>query len=1031
MGLTICNFNFALPRWRLLTWTLFFVLGLSLGWQTHSQEIGFSGLVNPYRKEGRSDYVIRSWGQADGLPRNSVHSIAQTPDGFLWLGTSAGLARFDGAQFKVLSPYTTSAVPVGTIESLFVDSQGCMWIGSLGGGIAKMQDGTISEIDVSQVKAYGILSFAEDSEGRIWVGSDGGLFYVQEGKLMSDPVRTGPAGRSSTVAVDSVSGGLYTCYWEFLVHWGADGHVPVYCINSTRRLMSQSIYSRRDGGLWFLSSSVEENGALARLVEPEIATGPQKWPFVIPQYGIGAFLEDGQRNLWISVYEQGVYRVAPNGEYELFRIGNMQVVSLFEDQNGSIWAGSSVAGLHRLRQGLFQNFTAPGSGQVGTVSAEPSGDIIFNESSCAYRIQNGEVEAIEKCGILAVYADQTGNLWTVAPGSLEQYGRDGLNFSLSPNILTTAQPAKQIRCILESRDGQMWFGSLFGGILTSDGKSIRVLPETQKDGIFSLAEDANGTLWAGTSEGALWSVGGGQATRLEIEEQIDHRAIAALCFDAEGVLWLGTMGRGLVVRKGDQFVATLRADGLPSNEVVGIVEVGSHLWLATTGGIARVNRDELFDRSSTSGPLSECLVFGPDDGLLDFACSSSYSPNMHQTTDGRLWIAMVENVVSIDPNEVSSKRRLSQIYIEEVRVNDEILALSQEPVSIPAGPARVSFSYTAVALEAPERIRFQYRLEGLDTAWVDAWDQRTASYNSPLPGDYRFQVRASDSLGQWGDHAATLRVRIEPHFWQTLSFKLASVVLIGTVFGSIVWLAARVKLSRRLVLLEQDHAIEKERARIASEIHDQLGAQLTQILFQSHSLTGRLDNEGDEQSSKQAGIVNSSAQELARGLDEVVWATNPEMDNLEGLVAYISSYAEEFFRHTPIRLRFDVPISLDAREMSSELRHNLFLAASEAMTNVLKHAGASQATVQMRFREDDFVIEISDDGRGLASESSRRLGNGLRNMNERMRRIGGAAAFIPCQPQGLTVRLSVVIPSALESVSPKKGIHSEEGPALT
>ncbi len=991
----------------LLAVAVLFGLGFWPSGRVWADELSFSGLTQPYQREERSDYVIRTWGQAEGLPRNGVHSIAQTPDGFLWLGTAAGLARFDGIQFKVFSPYTTPAVPARTIVALFVDSRGCLWSGSLWGEIAKMEDGKISKIDVSQVNSYGILDFAEDQEGRIWVGADGGLFYVDGGKLQSDPGRTGPSGRSTTVAVDSVSGGLYTCYWEVPVHWRSDGYRQIEVMDSNRKLMSQSIYSRKDGGLWFLSGSLPEYGALARLVAPGRVTQPQTWPFSIQQYGIGAFLEDSRRNLWIAVYDQGVYRLAPDGEYERFQIGKGKVVSLFEDRDGSIWAGSSVAGLTRLKQGIFQNVTAPGSGQVGAVSEDPSGHVVFNKSDGLFRVRDGGLEQVRESGVMAVVVDRSGNYWAALPGSLGKYEADGQGALRSTGVVTIDKPAQQIRCFLEARDGRMWFGSAFGGILTSDGESIRVLAETREDAIYSLAESADGTLWAGTSVGNLWSVKEGVGTRLELEEQLDHRAISALYVDEDGTLWLGTMGRGLVVRKGDQVVATRRSDGLPSDEVGGIVGVGSYLWLATTGGIARVKREEVLNRSSSSGVLSECLLFGPDDGLLDSVCSAAYSPNMHRARDGRLWVSMVENVVSFDPEAVSRSAKKPHVYIEEVRVDDRLVDSSQDPLRIPPGPARLSFEFSAVMLESPKRTRFQYRLEGLDSGWVDAGRQRTASYNSPPPGTYRFHVRASDSRGEWDDLGATLPIRIEPHFWQTLAFKIGTVGVIGAVFGTIVWLAARVKLTRRLVFLERDHAVEKERARIASEIHDKLGAQLTQILFQSQSLTGRFQKDSDGSGAEQASKVNSSAQELARGLDEVVWATNPEMDNVEGLVAYISSYAEEFFRHTEIRLRFDVPISLEAREMASDVRHNLFLAASEAMTNVLKHAEASEVSIRMRSNRDVFLVEISDDGKGLGDAVSRRSGNGLRNMSERMLGVGGLAEFLPRPSHGLTVRLSV------------------------
>lgn len=991
---------------------------------TQSQEVGFSGLVNPRRSDGSSDYVIRNWGQEDGLPRSGVHSIAQTPDGFLWLGTPAGLTRFDGVEFKILSPYTTPEVPVGAIETLFVDSPGRLWIGSLRGGVARLEGNTISEIDMGQVKAYGIHSFAEDQDGRVWISSEGGIFYVEGEQAVEDPARGGHSGTSASIAIDSNSGGLYTCYWESVGLWKDRRFDSIYVLNSSDRISSQHIYPRRDGGLWFLSASGNKYGSLMRLIEPLKVTEPQAWPFEIVQYGIGAFLEDRRGNLWVAVTGDGLYRVAPNGEFEHFEIGNREIVSLFEDRDGSVWAGSRVAGLTRFNPRLFQNYSAPVSGGIGTVSESPSGYIVFNKGTGTFGLLDGKLEHFGSLSSYGVFADRGGYIWTANPGAIVQLLRIGGKFE---KVLSfTERPAHRVRCFLEAKNGQMWFGSQMGGLLTSDGLQIIELPEVRRDAIHSLCEDANGTIWAGTSEGDLWTVSEDQLTRLELESKIDHRAISALHFDSEGVLWMGTMGKGIVFQKGDEFVAVRMADGLPSDEVSGIIGVGPYLWVATTRGIVRVPRNELYNRTAESGPLTRCLVFDRDDGLVDSACASDCFPTMHLAKNGRLWISMVENLVSVDPEQVFNVSTSPEIYIEEVRINDRTKPVTADLLVVPPGTARLSFTYTTPMLDAPDRARFQYRLEGLDGDWVDSWEERSAHYTAPPPGSYRFLVRAASNRGEWGDTVASLGVTIEPFFWQTLPFKVTIVVFGGCVLGLMVWLATRATFARRLVRSERANAVEKERTRIARGIHDQLGAQLTQILFQSHSLTSRLEDESDHQAFEQASKVKSSARQLAQSLDEVVWVTNPEMDNLEGVVAYITNYAEEFFRHTDIRLRLDVPTRLDMRELPSDSRHELFLACSEAMTNILKHAEATEALLRMRSSEAAFTVEISDNGVGMAPEPSKRLGNGLRNMKERMRAIGGTVDFLSRGSKGASIRLTVSVITISARVSPKKGTHKNE-----
>jgi signal transduction histidine kinase/streptogramin lyase len=1015
--------NIELKRRLSKACSLLFLFWISSNILTHSQEFGFSGLLNPHQSSERSDYVIRSWGQADGLQRNGVYSIAQTPDGFLWLGTQTGIARFDGAHFKILSPYNTPGMPEGFIKSLYVDSKGRLWIGSLSGGMAVLKGNTVSEIGTAHVEAFGIHSFSEDRDGRIWFSSEGGLFFVDKNRAVSDPSRTGPVGTASKVTIDPITGGLYTCYWESVGVWQEDRLAPLSIEKSNEQIMSNHIYPRKDGGLWFLSANVNEYGALMRLVGSQEVTRGQVWPFKIPQYGIGAFLEDRSRNLWIAISHDAVYRVAPDGSFERFSIGNRMIAALFEDRDGSIWAGSPISGLTRLKKKLFQSYSAQVSGPIGTVSETPSGNIVFNKGTDTFSLRNGKVEPIGVPGRFGVLADLTGHIWTGEPGILARYRWNG---SKTERIDHTIElPATRVRAFLESKNGEIWFGSSMAGLLKFEGQSFTALPETRDDAIFSLAEDVDGTIWAGTTRGHLWKVTDGKATRLEIGPQIDHRPIAAIYLDSDQVLWLGTMGKGLVFKKGDQFVAVRRADGLPSDEVCGIVEVGPHIWLATTGGIVRIPRDELYKRSIHSGPLSRRLVFGVDDGLLDSACSSDFSPSMHLAKDGKLWISMVENLVSVNPAQVSSFSTFPDIYIEEVRVNDQVVSVSEDQVRVQPSPARLSFAYTGVVLDAPERARFQYRLEGLDADWVDSWGQRTAHYTAPPPGFYRFSVRTANNRGEWSDKVATLAVTIEPHIWQTIPFKIASVALIVGVLGSMVWLTARAAFSQKLVKIERAHAVEKERSRIAREIHDQLGSHLTQIMFQSKTLTHRLLDGSSRQAVEHASKVEAGAQELAKGLDEVVWATNPEMDNLEGVVAYITSYAEEFFLHTDTRLRLDVPIQLDTREMAAESRHQLFLACREAMTNILKHARATETTVRMHSTEKMFSVEISDNGRGLVAEDTRRLGNGLLNIRERMHAIRGTAEFVSLKPKGLTVRLSVPMPFT-SALSPKRGTPTEE-----
>ncbi|MDE3066323.1 MAG: hypothetical protein KGJ60_02100 [Verrucomicrobiota bacterium] len=334
------------------------------------------------------------------------------------------------------------------------------------------------------------------------------------------------------------------------------------------------------------------------------------------------------------------------------------------------------------------------------------------------------------------------------------------------------------------------------------------------------------------------------------------------------------------------------------------------------------------------------------------------------------------------------------------------LARRAVPLRIPPGRGELEFQYAALDFPAPEKERFQYRLQGVDSGWIDAGTRRIAYYNNLSPGRYRFQVAACNQDGVWNTAGAALTVILLPHYWQTLWFRgLLVLAILGLACGTALYAAPR-RMQRALARLEQQHAVEKERGRIAKDMHDQIGAGLTQIGLLGEFARRAADHHGAARS--HAEKICDTARELAQTLDEIVWMVNPRNDRLNKLGVYLAAYAEEFFQATPIRCRLDIPPGLPAWPLSAELRHKLFLTVKEALTNIAKHSQASEARLQLSLSDSTLEIAVEDDGVGLPSARPGVSCNGLSNMKERIEEIGGAIE-IAGRPQG-GIRLCLRVP---------------------
>jgi signal transduction histidine kinase len=391
-------------------------------------------------------------------------------------------------------------------------------------------------------------------------------------------------------------------------------------------------------------------------------------------------------------------------------------------------------------------------------------------------------------------------------------------------------------------------------------------------------------------------------------------------------------------------------------------------------------------------------------------------PAAWKARDGRLWFATSKGLVTIDPKTVKINETPPPVYVEQVladrkplllggpAVNPSVRENADSPVSIPPGRGELEFHYTALSFQTPEKSRFKYKLDGVDLDWRDADTRRTAYYNSLLPGNYHFHVMASNNDGVWNEAGASLAVVLAPHFWETGWFRgLAALTLLGAATGMGRYVT-RKKMQRKLELLEQRHAIEKERGRIAKDIHDDLGSSLTRIMMLGERAEEGLVKQEDVGAHVRK-IVNS-ARDTVQSLDEIVWAVNPENDSLDGLVEYISHYADEFFENTNVHCRLEMPLQLPGLALASDARHDLFLAVKEAFHNILKHSRATEVRVCVSESDGLAQIVVEDNGCGFTVNGSGngngpgRKGNGLENMRRRVAALGGQFSVITAPGQG-------------------------------
>jgi ligand-binding sensor domain-containing protein/signal transduction histidine kinase len=948
-----------------------------------------------------SAYSSRIWQTDEGLPNNRVQAIAQTPDGYLWVGTYAGLARFDGVAFTPITRGGTGAFKNESITALCVDPEGTLWIGTDGRGLACLRKGQLSRFATNNDSVgQSIRALSLSRDGSIWVASDRGLTHVRDGKFTIYNTSTGLLSDNVHAVCEDSDGAVWVATAKGLNRL-AQGRLETF--TTTNGLPNGAIHSLswdRGRRLWIGSDAGLTWYSLGKYYT---YTGLQG----LSDNYVSSIFEDGQRNLWVGTYS-GLNRfVDGHFQPELNDHGMPydHVNTMFEDDSGNVWVGSRE-GLIRLtvkpfsvltkRQGLSHNHvTSVLEDHLGRLWVGTWGGGLNRVTEDGVRVYS-TTNHFPADIVLALCESRDGSIWAGADqsGGLIRFNNQGLRqFTVNDGLLEGA-----VSALCEDHDGRLFVGTTRGLCLYDHGAFIRKTDWPSKP-VHAICAVSTNSILVGSDDGlAEWD--GDRFLVKRIDARGSAGAVTALCADGASNLWIGTATSGLFWQHGGRSTRFTTRNGLFTDEIWGILPNRGWLWLTSTKGIFRVQLRELEACENGEKQVIPCITYGKDDGLESIVCSSIAAPPAWKTGDDRLCFATTKGLAITDGRNTQVDAFPPAVYVEQIDVDRKPTSFQGDnTLNIAPSRGELEFHYTALDLRAPEKCAFKYKLDGVDSDWVDAGSHRIAHYNNLAPGAYTFHVLAGNKDGVWNEKGTSLQLFLEPHVWQTWWFRtLSGIALIIAVAGIIRYLEVQ-KIRQKMAALKVQHSLERDRARISQDIHDDLGATLTQITLLSE--LARRDAHEPQKVGLYTSQISHTASELVQAMDEIVWAINPRNDSVPMLAGYIFQHAESFFAGTSMLCRFDSPDEIPEGRLTAEARHHFFLVAKEALNNAARHSGGTEVWLRLRVADGELHFRIEDNGKGYAPGTNDKFGNGLANMKRRMEEIGGAFELIS-PPEGGT-----------------------------
>ncbi|GAA5482319.1 sensor histidine kinase [Haloferula sargassicola] len=900
--------------------------------------------------EPEPDFLVKMWQSEDGLPGNVVRSLGQTPDGLLWVATAEGLARFDGLEFRLISGTGGYRGRRLGFFRVMTPADGSVWVSTFQGGLLKVSGDRMERCLEDQDEPNPpLVTHLIEYHGRI---------HFLRGETI---YRLGKKAPEAVPRPDTALEAAIESEVTAQVRRGRSTAAP-----SLGRLACDdgSAWEIIDRSLFFHPADPRTPARVVEALERQVL--------------VNDMLEDHEGNLWLASPVDGLVRVRQDRVMRLGRdtpLDDLAIRSAIQAHDGTWWIAGRSRGIERMRDGKVQHLELVEGGYDRPVSC--------------------------------LFEDRDEALWVASTdGSVFRWNGEGFDLPLRGN-----PSLSKVNAIAQTPDGLLWFAG-GQGIASWDGTVATPYPVGLDDlptECSTLAIGSDGEVFAGTIDGRVLRRVGARFKVDEVTPAATGRRISAIYPASSDELWVSTIGAGLFLKMGQKWHHFGADEGLPDDRLTALTVDGADtFWFGSLAGILRVSRPSLLRALDEPDRWAPWLTLDRSDGMATRECVGGSQPGSFRDQAGSIWFPTSNGLVGVSPGSLIVESTPPPVHFRSLEIDGQPVPIGQDIVQGGPGRVRLKFAFTGICLSSPEKVSYRVRLAGLDDTFQAVGNRGEMTYESVPPGRYRFDVIAINSDGVASPLPATISLRVRPFFWQTIWFG----VLVGLVLAGIALLGGidvtRRRLRRSLESLRLRGVLEKERSRISRDLHDDLGASLTELSILSALAAEKPDSKDLGQS---LDTLSAKAREVVTALDEIVWATTPHEDSLRSLIEYLAAFAREFLGSARIPLHTEVERQVPDLVIGPRRRHNVFMATREALNNAVKYSRASGISLRISIEAETLLIEVRDDGVGF-NPALTRTGNGLTNLRERLKDSGGDCRHESSPAKGTTVTITLPLPPA-------------------